>query len=69
MANLTVQDGQVGYPFPLGVECPPLRVLVVLQALSSQCNWIAPICRVRVPKSVVLPSERPSFLADAQLGS
>ena len=50
MANLAAQDGQVGYPFPLGVECPPLRVLVVLQALSSQCNWVAPICRVRVPK-------------------
>lgn len=26
MVNLTVQDGQVGYTLPLGVECPPLRV-------------------------------------------
>ena len=39
MSNLTAQDGQVSYPLPFGVECPPLRVLVVLQALSSQCNW------------------------------
>ena len=69
MSNLTAQDGQMGCPFPLGVECPPLRVLVVLLALSSQCNWIAPICRVRAPKGVVLPSVRPSFLADAQPGS
>ena len=55
MANLTVQDDQVGYPFPLGVECPPLRVWLSSRHSLHSAIGIAPSCRVRPPKVLFYP--------------